>query len=32
VELGWKSFVDNLKNWVDGWKNYDGNLKSRVDD
>jgi len=32
VELGWKNFVDNLKNWVDGWKNCDGNLKSWVDD
>jgi len=32
VELGWESFVDNLKNWVDGLKNCDGNLKSWVDD
>ena len=32
VELGWESFVDNLKNWVDGWKNCDGNLKSWIDD
>ena len=21
VELGWKSFVDSLKNWADGWEN-----------
>ena len=32
VELGWESFVNNLKNWVDGWKNCDGNLKSSIDD
>jgi len=32
VELGWESFIDNLKNWVDGWKNCDGNLKFWVDD
>ena len=32
MEFGWKYFVDNLKNWVDGWKNCDGNLKIWVDD
>jgi len=31
-KLGWESFVDNLKKWVDGWRNYNGNLKSLVDD
>jgi len=24
VELGWESFVDNLKNCADGWENCDG--------
>ena len=32
VELGWKSFVDSLKNWADDWENYDGNQESWVDD
>jgi len=32
VELGWESFVDNLKFWVDDWKNSDDNLKSWIDD
>ena len=29
VELGWESFVDNLKNY---WENCEGNLESWVDD
>ena len=29
VELGWKNFVDNLKNY---WENCEGNLKSWIDD
>ena len=31
MELGWKSFVDNLKNWMDGWESYDGDQKSWID-
>ena len=32
MELGWESFVGNLKNSADGWENYDGNQKSWVND
>jgi len=24
MELGWESFIDNLKILADGWENYDG--------
>ena len=29
VELGWESFVDNVKNC---WENFEGDLESWVDD
>ena len=32
VELGWESFIDNLKILAAGWENYDGDLKSWTDD
>ena len=32
VELGWESFVDNSKSWVDDWENCYGNWRSWVDD
>ena len=29
MELGWKNFVDNVKNC---WENFEGDLKNWVDD